>query len=171
MRDFHWRGPWQCEPLQMVDVKFRLRQLELVREMRRTRLPTAPVDVIGCDRLAEASAPDAIRRFQCLVALMLSSQTKDQVTASAMDRLKAYAQDHLHRAHFDPETLRLASEDALAELLKPVGFYRIKARSLKRTGDILKAQYQDDIPRTLEELVQLPGVGPKMVMRGGWRVC
>lgn len=43
----------------------------------------APVDTVGCERLADRSDPKSFR-FQTLVALMLSSQTKDPVTAQAM---------------------------------------------------------------------------------------
>lgn len=46
-----------------------------------------------------------------------------------------------------------------------------KADFIKRTTQILKDQYQGDIPPSLKELIKLPGVGPKMahiVMDVGW---
>lgn len=54
----------------------------LTREMRNENL--APVDTMGCESLAEQSRSPRDRRFQTLIALMLSSQTKDTVTAVAM---------------------------------------------------------------------------------------
>lgn len=57
-----------------------------VREMR-SRIP-APVDTMGCERLADAASTPKIRRFQTLVSLMLSSQTKDTVNAVAMKQLR-----------------------------------------------------------------------------------
>lgn len=48
----------------------------------------APVDTMGCERLAEDQRSPRDRRLQTLVALMLSSQTKDGVTAAAMKRLQ-----------------------------------------------------------------------------------
>lgn len=48
----------------------------------------AVVDTMGCERLADPGASPRDRRFQTLVALMLSSQTKDTVNAAAMERLK-----------------------------------------------------------------------------------
>ncbi|KAK2793025.1 DNA N-glycosylase and apurinic/apyrimidinic (AP) lyase [Onygenales sp. PD_12] len=57
-----------------------------VKEMRRKN-PTAPVDTMGCAQLYWRSSSPRDRRFQTLIALMLSSQTKDTVTAVAMQRL------------------------------------------------------------------------------------
>jgi endonuclease-3 len=54
----------------------------LTREMRNENL--APVDTMGCESLAERSRTPREQRFQTLIALMLSSQTKDTVTAVAM---------------------------------------------------------------------------------------
>ncbi|KAJ6166570.1 hypothetical protein N7470_002017 [Penicillium chermesinum] len=49
--------------------------------------PTAPVDTMGCAELYWRASSPQDRRFQTLIALMLSSQTKDTVTAVAMQRL------------------------------------------------------------------------------------
>lgn len=54
----------------------------LTREMRNENI--APVDTMGCESLAERHRSPRDRRFQTLIALMLSSQTKDTVTAVAM---------------------------------------------------------------------------------------
>jgi endonuclease-3 len=54
----------------------------LTREMRNENL--APVDTMGCESLAERTRTPRVQRFQTLIALMLSSQTKDTVTAVAM---------------------------------------------------------------------------------------
>lgn len=48
----------------------------------------APVDTMGCERLADPSAPPEIQKFQTLVALMLSVQTKDETTSMIVSRLK-----------------------------------------------------------------------------------
>jgi hypothetical protein len=54
----------------------------LTREMRKANL--APVDTMGCESLADKERTPRDQRFQTLIALMLSSQTKDTVTAVAM---------------------------------------------------------------------------------------
>ena len=58
----------------------------LTEEMRAKVL--APVDTMGCESLAEDKRSPRDKRFQTLVALMLSSQTKDPVTAAAVRRLQ-----------------------------------------------------------------------------------
>lgn len=54
----------------------------LTREMRNEN--PAPVDTMGCESLADRQKSPRDQRFQTLIALMLSSQTKDTVTAVAM---------------------------------------------------------------------------------------
>jgi endonuclease-3 len=54
----------------------------LTRQMRNENL--APVDTMGCESLADTARSPRDQRFQTLIALMLSSQTKDTVTAVAM---------------------------------------------------------------------------------------
>ncbi len=90
------------------------------------------------------------------MALMLSSQTKDQITAAAMERLK--------ESGLEAELIKSADEEELAELIKPVGFYRVKAKNLKLASERICSEFGGDIPDTLEGLTSLPGVGPKMVI-------
>jgi endonuclease-3 len=127
-------------------------QLENIREMRRDR--NAAVDEQGCERTADVSASPEIQRYQILVSLMLSSQTKDQVTFEAMRKLK--------ENNLTVENILKMSEDKIGELIKPVGFWKKKAGYIKKATEICHEQYSNDIPPTVEELVKLPGVGPKM---------
>ena len=60
-----------------------------------------------------------VKRFQVLVSLMLSSQTKDEVTAKAMSQLQEHG--------LNIESIIKMSDDKLAGLIFPVGFYRVKA--------------------------------------------
>ena len=50
----------------------------------------SPVDLMGCDKLADSKAEPHVQKYQCLIALMLSSQTKDEITSNAMKKLKEY---------------------------------------------------------------------------------
>lgn len=94
-----------------------------------------------------------------LVGLLLSSKTKDPITAGAVKRLQA-------TVGLRPAKIREEKEEVLADLIKPVGFYRMKAGYLKKIATILGDSYEDDIPGSIEELVKLPGIGPKMVNSG-----
>ncbi|GHU42660.1 endonuclease III [Spirochaetia bacterium] len=88
-----------------------------------------------------------------LLSTILSLRTKDEVTLPASGRL-------LEKA---PTPARLLETDSrLAEkLIYPVGFYRNKIANLKKIAAILIDQYEGAVPRTMEGLLALPGVGRK----------
>lgn len=124
----------------------------LIVEMRAAG--DAPVDTIGCDRLADRRASKQDAEWQCLVAAMLSSLTRDQMTAAAMS--------NLHRHGNSVANVAKTTETRLAKLISPVGFYATKAKNIRATAKICLKHHGGKVPRTLEELVALPGVGPKM---------
>ena len=93
-----------------------------------------------------------------LVSLLLSSQTRDPMTAAAVKRLQTDLKGGLC-----PSSIRATEESILAELIRPVGFYRVKAGYLKRICERLEGA-GDEIPRSVDELTKLPGIGPKMVI-------
>ncbi|XP_028904925.1 endonuclease III-like protein 1 isoform X2 [Ornithorhynchus anatinus] len=126
--------------------------LDNIRDMRESR--DAPVDQLGVEQCFDRDAPPEVQRYQVLLSLMLSSQTKDQVTAGAMRRLQA------HGLSVDG-VLRM-DDATLGRLIYPVGFWKSKVRFIKQTTAILKDRYRGDIPATVAGLLQLPGVGPKM---------
>jgi len=126
--------------------------LENIRQMR--SLKDAPVDSMGAHCCADPKADPPTRRYQILLALMLSSQTKDNVTSAAMTNLRQHG--------CTVENVMKTSEEKLVELIYPVGFYKRKAVYVKKTTQILRDKYGDDIPSSVEELCKLPGVGPKM---------
>uniref|UniRef100_A0A672YJW5 Endonuclease III-like protein 1 n=2 Tax=Sphaeramia orbicularis TaxID=375764 RepID=A0A672YJW5_9TELE len=128
------------------------KQLGFIREMRSGR--DAPVDHMGAEKCYDAEAPAHVRRFQVLVSLMLSSQTKDQVTAAAMQRLRTHG--------CTVEKILTTDDETLGKLIYPVGFWRNKVKYLKLTSAMLQREFGGDIPNSVEGLVQLPGVGPKM---------
>ncbi|KAJ3362176.1 DNA N-glycosylase and apurinic/apyrimidinic (AP) lyase [Allomyces arbusculus] len=123
-----------------------------IHEWRATH--PAPVDTVGCERLADENAAPRHFRFQTLVALMLSSQTKDEVTAAAMANLRAKG--------LTPEAVVTWEDVDLNAAIAKVGFHRRKTQYIKQTAAILLDEYGGDIPNTIEGLVALPGVGPKM---------
>ena len=123
-----------------------------ILKMREDR--TAPVDSMGCERSHDPAAPPAVQRFQCLVSLMLSSQTRDEVNYAAMMRLRRHG--------LTVENVLNTDQKELEKLIHPVGFWRNKAKYIKQTCKILHEKYDNDIPDNVEELCELPGVGPKM---------
>lgn len=89
---------------------------------------------------------------------MLSSQTKDTTNAIAMRRL----QTELPAPGLTLETILDVDPVRLNELIYVVGFHNNKTRYIKATALILRDNYAGDIPDTIEGLMSLPGVGPKM---------
>ncbi|EGD85554.2 hypothetical protein H112_06458 [Trichophyton rubrum D6] len=158
---------------------------ETVKRMRE-RNPTAPVDTMGCSELYWRSSSPRDRRFHTLIALMLSSQTKDTVTAATMLRLhtqltdetsdnpvaEVWDRDHQKTTStLTLENMLAVSPERLNELIRAVGFHNNKTRYIKATAEILRDQFDSDIPSTVEGLISLPGVGPKMAylcMSSAW---
>jgi len=91
--------------------------------------------------------------LELLISTILSAQCTDvkvnQVTA---DLFKTY------RSSKNYAEANLAK---LEEEIRPTGFYRNKARSIQKCCQELVKRFGGDVPRTLEELVTLPGVGRK----------
>ncbi|TVU25819.1 hypothetical protein EJB05_28329, partial [Eragrostis curvula] len=76
----------------------------------------APVDTMGCEK-AGSLLPPKEKRFAVLISTMMSSQTKDEVTHAAVERL---AENGL----LDPEAIVRTDEVTLANLIKPVSCKR-----------------------------------------------
>ncbi|MFN3661018.1 MAG: endonuclease III domain-containing protein, partial [Brevinematales bacterium] len=91
--------------------------------------------------------------YQVLIATILSLRTKDETTREATKRLFAKANT--------PEDMLILSEEEIAHLIYPVGFYKTKAKRIREISKILLERYQGAVPDTIEELLMLPGVGRK----------
>ncbi|KAI0164266.1 DNA glycosylase [Hypoxylon sp. FL1284] len=139
---------------------------EVVKAMRAPggAAANAAVDTMGCERLAEATASPRDQRFQTLVALMLSSQTKDTTNAVAMRRLQTELPAHAAGARpgLTLENILAVDPAVLNKLIWAVGFHNNKTRYLQQAAAILRDSWAGDVPDTYEGLVALPGVGPKM---------
>src|SRR5204863_969073 len=61
----------------------------------------------------------------------------------------------------DAKALAAASTPELEQLIHATGFYRSKAKSLLGMAQSLVAEHGSEVPRTMERLVELPGVGRK----------
>ncbi len=91
--------------------------------------------------------------FRVLIATVLSQRTRDPVTSLASARLFARY----------PDVKKLAKADTrvVSRLIRPVGFYKTKARRVKEISRILLDKHGGKVPRKMEELLKLPGVGRK----------
>lgn len=91
--------------------------------------------------------------FQLLVATILSAQcTDDRVNKTTPALFKKFP---------DAESMALAKLPVIENLIQSTGFYKNKAKSILETSKILVEKYDGVVPRTMEELVELRGVGRK----------
>ena len=91
--------------------------------------------------------------YKVLVRTILSQRTRDENTDQATNNLFAKYKDIY-------EVVDAPTED-VQELIRPAGFYRVKAGRIQEVSQILIDEYGGEVPDTLEELVKLPGVGRK----------
>ena len=90
--------------------------------------------------------------FKVLVGTILSARTKDETTQKATERLFSQVNKI--------KDLEKLSIEQIEKLIYPVGFYKTKAKHLKQLPKSLE-KFKGEIPKTIEELIQLPGVGRK----------
>jgi endonuclease III len=121
-----------------------IRDAALAVERARKENPTA---------LQEISDSTNGDPFRILISTVLSHRTKDPTTAAASSRLFA--------RYRDPRELSEGNTRTIARLIKPVGFYKTKAKTVKRLAKIILDSYQGMVPEELEELLKLPSVGRK----------
>jgi endonuclease-3 len=135
----------------------------LVTELRQDR--TAPCDSMGAEALAMAyntqsaskAEQDQLYRLIVLISLMLSSQTKDAVVASAVQQL------HQNNLLSWAKLADAQYTDQIHHCIRSVGFHNNKIKYIQQSAHILQTQFGNDIPWTAEEMIEhLPGVGPKM---------
>jgi endonuclease-3 len=93
------------------------------------------------------------RPFETLISTMLSLRTKDRVTESASRRLLARAPT--------PELLASLPIQEVEHMIFPVGLYHTKALNLLKTCRRLVTDHEGRVPRSMDELLALPGVGRK----------
>ena len=115
----------------------------LRREIKKWKVPAVGV-------IAEQAVD---RPFETLVSTILSLRTKDAVTGAASRRL-------LERAP-TPGALAALPAGEIERLIFPVGFYRTKAKHLIETCRGILSEHGGRVPRSMDALLRLPGVGRK----------
>jgi len=91
--------------------------------------------------------------WQLLVATVMSAQCTDvrvnQVTPELFARWPS------------PHDAAAARQADLEDVIRPTGFFRNKAKSIREAARIVAADHGGEVPATMEDLVRLPGVGKK----------
>ncbi len=110
-------------------------------------------------RLLKREYPDAkcslnhANAFELLIATILSAQCTDA-------RVNIVTQD-LFRKYRKPDDYLKVSTSELQQDIRTTGFFRNKTTSIQGTAKVLTEQYAGVVPRTMEELLELPGVARK----------
>lgn len=91
--------------------------------------------------------------FEMLVAVILSAQCTDERVNKTTPALFAKCST--------PQDFVNIDINELEEYIHPCGFYKNKAKNIKETAKIIVEKYNGKVPETMEELMDLPGVGRK----------
>ena len=91
--------------------------------------------------------------FLVLISTLLSHRTRDETTDAATERIFSL--------YNTPKEFSDAPLEELENLIKPVGFYHVKAKRIKQISSILIDRFNGIVPNNIEELLTLPGVGRK----------
>lgn len=125
----------------------RTRALELVSLLRKhTKGMVQPMSVSIIEKFGRDP-------FLILISCLLSLRAKDKETLPVCFKLFSLAKT--------PQEVLALSREQLEKILYSIGFYRKKAEILHTISQVLLKKYSGFVPATYEELIQLPGVGPK----------
>lgn len=91
--------------------------------------------------------------WQLLVATILSAQSTDRGVNRVTPTLFA--------RYPTPAELGAAPQEEVEVIVKPTGFFRNKAKAIRETSRRIAAEHGGEVPRTLEQLIELPGVARK----------
>jgi endonuclease III len=119
---------------------------EIARMVRETKDPRATA-------LAELKETEDGDPFRILIGTILSQRTRDERTSLATERL--------FKVFKRPADLAGANEDQVRELIKPVGFYNMKAKSVIKVAKQLVDEFGGEVPSDVDALMSLPSVGRK----------
>ena len=91
--------------------------------------------------------------YKVLIRTILSQRTRDENTDQAANAL--------FDVYPDIYAVADAPVEEVQKLIKPAGFYRVKAGRIQEVSRILIDQYGGEVPNDMDELLTLPGVGRK----------
>ena len=130
------------------------KDFEKIKEMRKGK--TAVVDTQGLSSCIDTcdKSDKKLLKFQGLVSLMLSPQTKDNITYETTKKLLDYG--------LTIDNILKISEKELVDIIFKVSFHNVKAKNIKKLAEKLREEYDDDAPETLEEIIKFPGIGRKI---------
>ncbi|MDW8027901.1 MAG: endonuclease III [Armatimonadota bacterium] len=115
--------------------------------------------IVQIRRRLKKAYPDATTElnwrnpFELLIATILSAQTTDKKVNEVTPKLFGNFPDAYSLANADLKEVE--------EIVKPLGYFRQKAKTIVSAAKALVEKFKGEVPKSMNELVQLPGVGRK----------
>lgn len=130
----------------------------MIQKNRLTFLKILPILRLNTRIFAPTAIDQIIKEygrdpFLILMSCLLSLRTRDRVSVKISQKL-------FERASTPAALIRL-SQDELEKIIRPVGFYRSKAATLKEVSNKILTQFNSTVPQKIEELLSLKGIGRK----------
>lgn len=94
------------------------------------------------------------KKWQILISTILSAQTRDETTIEISKIL--------YKKYSTLEKLAKAPLKDIKKIIRPINFYKTKSKNIKQTAKIITERFKGNIPKTIDELLALPGVGRKV---------
>ncbi len=133
---------------QMKKLQARFKDDDIHEVMRLLRKQIKTLNVPWLDKMAIQRDP-----FRILISCVLSLRTQDKTTGEASERLFAIAST--------PENMASLKVGEIQKAIYPVGFYRVKAKTIKSISETILRQYNGKVPDNIDDLLKLKGVGRK----------
>jgi endonuclease-3 len=111
------------------------------------------IDLLEKEYPAAKTALTYSNPLEILVATMLSAQTTDERVNIVTEKL--------FKKYLKPEDYARVDIKELEKDIRSTGFYHNKARNLKKTCELLIEKYDSQVPKTMDEMLELPGVARK----------
>lgn len=123
---------------------------KILRGMMKTMNSVKPPRMTALRELHEAETGGS---FNILIGTILSARTKDENTTKVVKILFS--------EYKNAKELANAKLKHVEKIIKPIGFYHVKAKRIIEVSKIIDSKYKGKVPEDLEKLVELPGVGRK----------
>lgn len=134
----------------LIDTFQTVETQRLLYLMRETINRVRPARMTALKELQETEHGDPL---QILIGTIISARTRDENSKIAVSNL-------FSKYHTAGE-LANADTKKIAKLIKPAGFYNVKAKRIKEVANMLVEVYDGKVPNNIDELLKLPGVGRK----------
>ena len=125
-------------------------EFQIMNEIKRVKIINKTLNKIYPNIVVPLNSRNV---FTLLISVLLSAQCTD-VNVNNVTK-------NIYPKYYKPEHFVKLGKKKIEKLIKRIGIFRIKAKSIYNLSKILIEKYNGKVPKTFEELEQLPGVGHK----------